>query len=126
MNLKANMGTIWKGGLFSGSRKDEPAYMYDKPICPDEKCSIDGCKLLQVENKKNSMSMIVMNWSHSKKSCYICTLPTWLWQEFRALPKLTYYLIIYTCLFLKASMEIKPVYFRKTHYNMSTEIWSTG
>jgi hypothetical protein len=118
--VKGELGIISKTGLFAGTREDELVYMYNTPVCGNGSsiCDTERCKNLHLINKKNEMTIVVVNWHRRGKHCYFTILPTTLWQAFKALPKFSYYDIKSTHLYLKSRLDLKFMYLRKLHYNV--------
>ena len=72
--VKGELGIISKTGLFAGTREDELIYIYNTPICNNGSiCDAERCKSLHLINKKNGMTIVVVNWLISEvTSEYIC------------------------------------------------------
>jgi intergrase/recombinase len=117
---KGDLGIISQMGLFAGTREDELVYMYDTAICNNGSsiCDTEKCKNLHLINKKNGMTVVVVNWHRRGKHCYFTIIPTTLWAAFKALPKFSYYDIKSTHLYLKSRLDLKFMYLRKLHYNV--------
>jgi intergrase/recombinase len=117
--VTGDLGIISKMGLFAGTREDELVHMYNTPVCNNGSiCDTEKCKNLHLINKKNGMTIVVVNWHRRGKHCYFTILPTMLWQAFKALPKFSYYDIKSTHLYLKSRLDLKFMYLRKLHYNV--------
>jgi intergrase/recombinase len=117
--VKGELGIISKMGLFAGTREDELVYMYNTPVCDKGSiCDTEKCKNLHLINKKNGMTIVIVNWHRRGKHCYFTILPTALWQAFKVLPKFSYYDIKSTHLYLKSRLDLKFMYLRKLHYNV--------
>jgi intergrase/recombinase len=117
--VKGELGTISQMGLLAGTREDELVYMYNTPVCDKGSiCDTEKCKNLHLINKKNGMTIVVVNWHRRGKHCYFTIVPTTLWQAFKALPKFTYYDIKATHIYLKSRLDLKFMYLRKLHYNV--------
>jgi intergrase/recombinase len=121
--VEGELGIISKMGLFAGTREDELVYMYNTPVCDNGSiCDAEKCKSLHLINKKNGMTIVVVNWHRRGKHCYFTILPTMLWQAFKALQKFSYYDIKSTHLYLKSRLDLKFMYLRKLHYNVMVRI----
>jgi len=117
--VKGELGIISQMGLFGGTREDELVYMYNTSVCNNGSiCDTEKCRNLHLINKKNGMTIVVVNWQRRGKHCYFTILPTMLWQAFKALPKFSYYDIKSTHLYLKSRLDLKFMYLRKLHYNV--------
>src|SRR5215216_1093200 len=117
--ITGELGTISKMGLFAGTREDELVYMYNTPVCDKGNiCDTERCTNLHLINKKNGMTIVVVNWHRRGKHCYFAIIPTTLWQAFKALSKFSYYDIKSTHLYLKSRLDLKFMYLRKLHYNV--------
>src|SRR5215212_5206844 len=117
--VKGELGIISQMGLFAGTREDELVHMYNTPVCSKGSiCDTERCKNLHLINKKNGMTIVVVNWHRRGKHCYFTILPTTLWQAFKELPKFSYYDIKSTHLYLKSRLDLKFMYLRKLHYNV--------
>jgi intergrase/recombinase len=116
--IKGELGIISQMGLLAGTREDELVHMYNTPVCNNNICDTEKCKNLHLINKKNGMTIVVVNWHRRGKHCYFTIIPTTLWQAFKALPKLSYYDIKSTHLYLKSRLDLKFMYLRKLHYNV--------
>jgi intergrase/recombinase len=117
--VKGELGTISQMGLLAGTREDELVYMFNTPVCDKGSiCDAEKCKNLHLINKKNGMTIVVVNWHRRGKHCYFTIIPTMLWQAFKALPKFSYNDIRPTHLYLKSRLDLKFMYLRKLHYNV--------
>jgi hypothetical protein len=117
--VKGELGIISQMGLLAGTREDELVYMYNTPVCDKGSiCDTEKCKNLHLINKKNGMTIVIVNWHRRGKHCYFTIPPTTLWQAFKALPKFSYYDIKSTHLYLKSRLDLKFMYLRKLHYNV--------
>jgi hypothetical protein len=86
MAIDNEVGLAVKVALLSGLRREEMVYAFCEEVCDNPNCCI-GCKKLHVINKRNGLSIIVLNWVQSdRQRCYFTMLPTMLWQHFRSLP----------------------------------------
>ena len=117
--VTGELGIISQMGLFAGTREDELVYMYNTPVCDKGSiCDTERCTNLHLINKKNGMTIVVVNWHRRGKHCYFAIIPTTLWQAFKALPKFSYYDIKSTHLYLRSRLDLKFMYLRKLHYNV--------
>ena len=120
-DVKGELGLIARAGLFTGIREDELVYIHNTPVCDNKNnwiCDTEQCKNLHIINKKNGMTVVVVNWHRRGKHCYFTILPTTLWNRFKTLPKFSYYDIKSTHLYLKSRLNLKFTYLRKLHYNV--------
>ena len=122
--VKGELGIMFKWGCLPGPEKDKMVYMHNTPVC--DKGSISDAEKstnFHLINKKNGMSIVVVNWHRRGKHCYFTIVPTMLWQAFKALPKFSYYDIKSTHLYLRSRLDLKFMYLRKLHYNVMHGHW---
>ena len=83
LEIDGDIGIIIKFAFFSGLRGEEITYVHDTAICD----SLAGCNCgkLHITDKKNGVSIIVLNRIVGQKHSYFTMVPTPLWSMFRDL-----------------------------------------
>lgn len=115
LELKGAAGFYTTLALLSNLREDELVYIHDKPICEKKPCK---CNNLHVFNKKNGLSVIIINWIRPPKNCYFTVLPTKMWEHFRATTNFGMGILDAIKPIVKASTPINFHSIRKISYNV--------
>ena len=87
LEIDSDIGIIIKFAFFSGLRGEEITYAHETPICD----SLKGCNCdnLHITHKENEVSIVVLNRIVGQKHSYFTIVPTFLWNIFRSLDKVT-------------------------------------
>ena len=87
LEIDGDIGIIIKFAFFSGLRGEEITYAHETPICD----SLKGCNCdnLHITHKENEVSIVVLNRIVGQKHSYFTIVPTFLWNIFRSLDKVT-------------------------------------
>jgi hypothetical protein len=83
MAIDGQAGLVAKVCVLAGLTEDEALYCYNQEICDNSCCN---CHKLHIINKRNGMTIVIINWArdHDRK-IYFALMPTLLWDRFRAL-----------------------------------------
>lgn len=115
---RGELAILVRFALFTGLRGEEMEHVHNKPICT--KLAACNCDSLHVVNKDNGVSVIVINRVLGQKRCYFTIVPTKVWQDFRALPKVNYELRKFAHLQIKeATNGLALMDLRKFNYNVN-------
>jgi intergrase/recombinase len=119
LNLASNgdLGIIIKTALLTGLRGEELSYLHDNGLCQKVGCV---CSLLHRIDKSNGLSIVVLNRIVGQKHSYFTILPSKLFQQFRALAKVTYEerKVCHTLLKNATDGQVEFMTLRKYHYNV--------
>jgi len=116
---KGEFATLIRFALFSGLRGEEIDYAHNKPIC--NKLASCNCENLHVVNKPTGITIVVINRIVGQKHCYFTIVPTQVWEEFRALPVVSYDLRKIAHKMIKQGTDGESAFMdlRKYHYNIN-------
>lgn len=118
LEIDGDIGIIIKFAFFSGLRGEEITYVHDTAICD----SLAGCNCgkLHITDKKNGVSIIVLNRIVGQKHSYFTMVPTPLWSMFRGLNRVTKEERNIAHMMVKSRSEGKATLMdlRKFHYNI--------
>jgi hypothetical protein len=84
LKIQGDAGCLVKMAMFSGFDQSELVYAYSQQVCQNPACE---CKKLHVIDRPSGISLIIVNWRHDGRVCYLAVLPTVLWRRFRSLPR---------------------------------------
>ena len=86
MAIDGQAGLVAKVCMLAGLTEREALYCFNQEICDNFCCS---CHKLHIINKRNGMTIIVINWTRDHdKRIYFALMPTLLWERFRSLTTL--------------------------------------
>jgi len=120
MKIEGQIGLTVKVGLFSGLREEEIVHIHKTEIC-DNLGGCD-CSKLHVINKRDGVSVIVVNWFRGHKKCYFTILPTAVWNQFRELKSFDSVDIEVAHKLTKKVANVMFVGLRKLHYNVMSRV----
>jgi hypothetical protein len=85
MAMDGQTGLVAKVCMLAGLTENEALYCYNQEVC-DNSASRCSCHKLHIINKRNGMTIIVINWARDHgRRVYFTLMPTLLWDRFRAL-----------------------------------------
>lgn len=118
LEIEGDIGVIIKFAFFSGLRGEEITYAHETITCD----SLAGCNCdkLHITNKKNGVSIVVLNRVVGQKHSYFTIVLTPLWNEFRSLNRVTKEERNIAHLMIKNQTQGKVTLMdlRKFHYNI--------
>jgi hypothetical protein len=82
MEMDGQAGLAAKVCMFAGLTESEVAYCHNQEVCNNPCCN---CHKLHIINRRNGMTVVVVNWSRGGRRIYLALLPTLLWEQFRTL-----------------------------------------
>ncbi|HEX2557917.1 MAG TPA: hypothetical protein VHK86_06310 [Nitrososphaera sp.] len=83
MAVDGQAGLAAKVCMLAGLTESEVLYCFNQEICDNSGCS---CHKLHIINKRNGMTIIVINWTRDHgRRIYFALMPSLLWERFREL-----------------------------------------
>jgi hypothetical protein len=88
MAIGGQAGLVAKVCMLAGLNESEALYCFNQEIC-DNSPGCCSCHKLHIINKRNGLTVVVINWSRRNgRRIYFAMMPTVLWERFRGLTTL--------------------------------------